>query len=50
MSSELPGFSAADALLYLCASRGGLERLSRILIGTTLAAGLVSGLVMLLTR
>jgi hypothetical protein len=48
MSSESLGFSTAEALLYLCASRCGLDRLSKALVGVTLAAGTIVGLVRLL--
>ena len=43
MSTRSLGFSAAEALLYLCASRCGRDRLSKALIGLTLVAGIVVG-------
>lgn len=48
MKEQTPVFDAAEALLYLCVSRCGLERLSRILVGITLVAGLIGGAVLLL--
>ena len=45
MSAESLGFSAAEALLYLCAARCSLDRLSKVLVGVTALAGVVVGLV-----
>lgn len=49
MSAGSLGFSAAEALVYLCASRCGRVRLNRALVGLTLLAGGVFGLVRLLS-
>ena len=43
MSTESLGFSAAEALLYLCASRCSMSRLSRILVGLTALAAVALG-------
>ena len=48
MSPESLGFSAAEALLYLCAARCSLDRLSKVLVGMTALAGVVVGLARLL--
>ena len=48
MRSESLGFSTAEALLYLCATRCGLGRLSRTLVGVTVAGGLIVALAHLL--
>lgn len=45
MKFESPGFSPADALLYLCASRCSLGRLSRTLVGVTAGTGLITAIV-----
>ena len=49
MSSESLGFSTSEALLYLCASRCSLGRLSKILVGATGGMAAIAGLVYLLT-
>jgi hypothetical protein len=48
MQSETQGFSVAEALLYLCATRCGRDRLSKVLVVVTLLAVVVAGLVQLL--
>ena len=45
MRTDSLGFSAAEALLYLCASRCSLDRLSKVLVSVTAVAGVVVGLV-----
>ena len=45
MRTDSLGFSAAEALLYLCASRCSLDRLSKVLVGVTAVAGVVAGLI-----
>ena len=50
MRTDAPGFSAAEALLYLCASRCTLGRLSTALVGLSLVAALALGIVLLLAR
>ena len=47
MSTESLGFSAADALLYLCAARCGRGWLSKALVAVTVFAGLVVGVLRL---
>jgi hypothetical protein len=42
------GFSATDALLYLCASRCGRGWLSRTLVGVTALVGAAVGIIQLL--
>lgn len=49
MSTDSAGFSAAEALLYLCATRHGRSWLNRALVGVTIAAGLAVGLLRLVT-
>lgn len=44
MKSAAPGFSRAEALLYLCASRCSLSRLSRALVGLTAFAGMLGAI------
>lgn len=41
MGPGAPGFSRAEALLYLCASRCSLSRLSLLLIALTALAGVI---------
>jgi ABC-type protease/lipase transport system fused ATPase/permease subunit len=48
MYAEAWGYTAAEALAYLCASRSGRSRLSRILIGVTVVAAAAVGLGQLL--
>lgn len=48
MHVDTPGFSPAEALIYLCASRCSLDRLSTTLLGITAVVGLVAGIVTLL--
>jgi len=48
MQSETQGFSIAEALLYLCASRRGRDRLSKALVVLTALAVVVAGLAQLL--
>jgi len=50
MHTESRGFSAAEVLLYLCASRCSLGRLSAALLGLTAVAALTAGIVALLAR
>ena len=50
MRDETVGFSTAEALLYLCASRWGLDRLSKVLLGVTAVAGAIVGVVKLVLR
>ena len=38
MNTRALGYSAAEALRYLCATRSGLGRLSRTLLGVTAVA------------
>ena len=48
MSTDSLGFSAAEALRYLCASRCGRDWASKALVGLTLVAGVAVGLARLL--
>jgi len=47
VKAAAPGFSRAEALLYLCASRCSLGRLSRVLLAVTALAGALGGLALL---
>jgi hypothetical protein len=48
MRNDTPGFSTAEALLYLCASRWGLGWLSKALMGVTIVAALAAGVILLI--
>lgn len=48
MRTDSLGFSDAEALLYLCASRCSLDRLWKVLVGVTAVASAVVGVVQLL--
>jgi len=47
IGSAAPGFSRAEALLYLCASRCSLGRLSRALVALTALVGMLGGVALL---
>lgn len=48
MSSAAPGFSRAEALLYLCVARSWRSRLTLGLVALTGAAATIAGIVRLL--
>lgn len=48
MRSAAPGFSRSEALLYLCASRCSLSKLSRVLVVLTALAGLIGAVTLAL--
>ena len=50
MRPGAPGFSRAEALLYVCASRCSLSRLSRVLVALTALAGVIGAAVLALTN
>jgi hypothetical protein len=41
MRPAAPGFSRAEAVLYLCVSRCGLGKLSRVLVALTAILGVI---------